>query len=369
MAKQNKYWPDVAIPPGVTLLESIEELGMSQTELADRMGRPIKTINEIIKGKAAITPETALQLERVLHVPARFWNNLEMNFRDTLARIEERSLLQEQLAWLKKIPVKFMVSFGWIQKKSNPIEQLEQVLAFYSVASIKGWEKVWDKKLGCAYKFRKSEKIEADEIALSAWLRAGQVEASSMQCEPYDANKFETILPEIRKLTNSSPDIFVPELKKICASTGVAVVFIRELPKVPVNGVTHWLSSKKAIIQLSLRYKTDDHLWFSFFHEAGHVLMHGKRDFVDDDIIQNEDFNDEESRQWEDEANLFASKIIIPQAAYEYFLECRSFTESSVVRFAKSQGISAGIIVGRLQHDGYIPFNRLNHLKQKFQWG
>lgn len=117
MEKRNKYSPDIAIPPGVTLLEVLEELGMTQAELAERTARPTKTINEIIKGKAAITPETALQLETVLKVPARFWNNLEMNYRETLARIEEREVLQEQLEWLKGVPVNSMARFGWIKKK------------------------------------------------------------------------------------------------------------------------------------------------------------------------------------------------------------------------------------------------------------
>ena len=81
-----KFEPDYTVPPGETLLETIECLGMSQAELARRTGRPVKTINEIIKGKTAITPDTALQLERVLSVPASFWNNLERNYRESLAQ-------------------------------------------------------------------------------------------------------------------------------------------------------------------------------------------------------------------------------------------------------------------------------------------
>ena len=78
------YSPDYAVPPGDTLLEVLESLGITQAELAERTGRPTKTINEIGKGKAAITPETALQLERVLGVPARFWNNRERQYREHL---------------------------------------------------------------------------------------------------------------------------------------------------------------------------------------------------------------------------------------------------------------------------------------------
>ncbi len=89
-ATSNQFVPDYAIAPGETLLDTIEALGMSQAELAERTGRSKKTINEIIKGKAPITPETALQLERVLSVPAQFWNDLGNNCRETVARIAQK---------------------------------------------------------------------------------------------------------------------------------------------------------------------------------------------------------------------------------------------------------------------------------------
>jgi HTH-type transcriptional regulator/antitoxin HigA len=56
------------------------------------------------------------------------------------------------------------------------------------------------------------------------------------------------------------------------------VVIVKELPGCSVNGATFWLNPEKAVIQLSLRYRSDDHLWFNFFHEAGHIVLHGKRE-------------------------------------------------------------------------------------------
>ncbi|MEY2914970.1 MAG: hypothetical protein RLZZ184_4279 [Cyanobacteriota bacterium] len=94
---QNRYNPDYVSPPGDTLLEVLEHRGMTQAELAERTGRPKKTINEIIKGKAAITPETALQLERVFNIPASFWNNRERHYREFLAQKEEKKRLAKQV--------------------------------------------------------------------------------------------------------------------------------------------------------------------------------------------------------------------------------------------------------------------------------
>jgi HTH-type transcriptional regulator/antitoxin HigA len=86
---RNEYHPDSVSSPGETLLETIETIGMSQAELAMRMGRPGKTINEIIHKKAIITAETALQLEQVLHIPASFWLKREQQYRESLARLAE----------------------------------------------------------------------------------------------------------------------------------------------------------------------------------------------------------------------------------------------------------------------------------------
>ena len=92
------YEPDFVTPPGVILEEKLEELGMSQAELAERIGRTKKTVNEIIKAKAPLLPETAIQLERVLGIPARFWTNAEANYRQWVARQEEaRRIVGEKL--------------------------------------------------------------------------------------------------------------------------------------------------------------------------------------------------------------------------------------------------------------------------------
>ena len=274
-----KYESDYAVPPGETLLETIEHLGMTQAELAERTGRPRKTINEIIKGKVAITPETARQLERVLNVPASFWNNLERNYREKLAEIEERERLKLQCEWLKELPVNIMVKYGWVKRFSSKIEQLQEVLNFFSVASVEAWRDVWKKILeGPKMAFRQSLAFKSKPGAVAAWIRKGQIESQKIKCKPFKVSNFHSALERIKALTNEPPEVFVPEIVKICADAGVAVVFVPELPGSRVSGSTYWLNSEKAVIQLSLRYKTNDHLWFTFFHEAGHILQNQKRE-------------------------------------------------------------------------------------------
>lgn len=93
----NEYQPDFASHPGETLRDILEEKGMTQSQLAKQMGRPRKTINEIIQGKASITPQTAIQLERVLGASAEFWINREGQYRLNLERIKNRTNYVEQI--------------------------------------------------------------------------------------------------------------------------------------------------------------------------------------------------------------------------------------------------------------------------------
>lgn len=94
--RRNEYRPSVVFPPGDTLLETIEAMGMSQAELAARMRVTEKHVSAVINGKSPISEGTALKLERVLGVDAGFWKNLEHHYRRHLAEQEERKRLEQK---------------------------------------------------------------------------------------------------------------------------------------------------------------------------------------------------------------------------------------------------------------------------------
>jgi len=355
---RNQYVPDFVTAPGATLQETLETLGMSQVELAERTGRPTKTISEIINAKTAITTETALQFEKVLGVPARFWMNLERNYREWLARAEERQNLESFLPWMEQFPIKDMIRQGWIEKFSDPVQQLIELLRFFGIASPANWEPLY---AGGNIAYRQSASFTADPGAVSAWLRAGEILAQRMECAPYDPAQFRSALVEIRTLTVQPPDQFLPAIKNLFSQAGVAVVFVHELPRLATSGATRWLTPEKAIIQLSLRYKRDDQLWFTFFHEAGHILLHGKKAiFLEGDKAKNEQ---------EDQADSFAADVLIPPAEY-HRLQPRTghFSAAEILRFASEIGIAPGIVVGRLQHEKRLEISHLNRLKQRLIW-
>ena len=360
---QNSYIPDMVSYPGETVLETIEAFGMSQSELANRMGRPKKTVNEIIKGKAAITPETALQLERVLGVPARFWMNREQQYRESIARAVERAQLENDTAWLARMPVHEMVNESWVRHADDAITQIEELLNFFGVASPRQWNEVW---LNPQVSFRKSLAYSSTPEALAAWLRKGEIEAQQIFCSPFNTECFRTALFRIRELTTESPTTFVPAMTELCATAGVAFVLVSQLSQTRISGTTQWITTHKALIQLSLRHETNDQFWFSFFHEAGHILLHGKRDiFIDDDSAS----DPERSEQKEAEANRFAADFLIDPLAYQHFTTTQKpYSKAAIRQFAEQQGIAPGIVVGRLQHDKVLPFTHCNDQKATFSW-
>jgi HTH-type transcriptional regulator / antitoxin HigA len=355
---KNQYLPNSVSPPGETLLEVLSTRGMSQAQLAERTGRPTKTINEIVKGKAAITPETALQFELVLGVPASFWNNREQQYREALARQRENESLASQIAWLDKIPYKAMAKRGWIPESGDKIQLIQHALMFFGVASPRSWNDVW---ASTQVAFRQSPKLKSDPGAVAAWLRKGELEAQRITADEFNANLFKETLRQIRGMTRELPRDFASVVVTECSKAGVKVVFVPELPNTCTWGATRWLSPSNALIQLSLRYKRDDHLWFTFFHEAAHILLHGKRAV----IVETED-GDKDERELE--ADAFAQEWLIPEAEYRKFKRLGSRSCAAISRFAYDLGIAPGIVVGRMQHDGTLARAHCNHLKKPVGW-
>lgn len=354
-AKRYAYEPQYAVPPGRTLQETIDALGMGQRDLAARAGLSYKHINQIIQGIAPITHETAVRLEQVTGVPARMWNNLEVNYREQLAKLEEQKRLKNDLAWLKKVPAAELVKRKKLERHADPVLTLKAVLRFFGVADVKAWENIW---LSPAVAYRKSSVFLGKPEAMATWLRLGELEAREVQCAPFDKGRFKTVLDQIRGLTVEQPDVFVPEMKTLCERAGVAVVLVPEIKNAPVSGATRWLTPEKAMIQLSLRYKTNDQFWFTFFHEAGHILLGGKREaFID--------LNHQKGPE-EEEADRFAANHLIPSHRSGELNRLK--TQGAIEAFAKSIGIAPGIVVGRLQHERIIRYDQFNGLKVRYQW-
>ena len=262
-------------PPGETILEVLEERGWSQADLAERMGYTRKHINQLIKGAAGITEEAALKLERVLGSTAGFWLNREAQYREALARQAELADLKPSVSWLPELPIADMVKFGWIQRSSQKVRMVASCLQYFGVATVDAWRERYA-TLGAAY--RASPAFEKKNGAVAAWVRHGEVQAEMRPIKLFKRDGLVELIPELRSLTREpEPAVFIPKLEGLLASVGVVIVVAPAPKGCPVSGLTKWLGPDRALVMLSFRYKTNDHFWFSLFHELGHLLLHGKK--------------------------------------------------------------------------------------------
>ena len=353
-----QFEPDWLSPPGDTVADALEEKGWSQAEFAQRIGYTAKHVNQLIRGKAPISEETALRLERVLGSTARFWMKREAEYREAVARRFELDAMRQESAWLTELPVKEMVRFGWVQDcRDNAAAQVAECLRFFGVATVPAWRTRYVAPLAA---FRASQRYEMQSGAVAAWLRQGERRAAEIECAPFDRKAFRQALQGVRALTNEpEPGLFVPSMTALCAAAGVAVVLEPAPPGCPVSGAVRWLTPDSALLMLSLRYKSNDQLWFSFFHEAGHLLLHGKR------LMFLEVENQLDSQE-EVEANAFARDFLIPPAMVTQLPGIRS--EVAVRQVAEQIGIAPGIVVGRMQKEGWLPWTHLNGLKTRYTW-
>ncbi len=352
-AKNNEYHAPIVFHPGETLAEKLNELQMGVKEFAVRTNKPEKTIITILKGKSSITPEMAVKFENVLNIPAHFWLNLQRNYDEFVARQKERESLKKSFEWVKKFPTAEMIKKGWISPQKTVEEKTKALLAFFGMSSPEAWENYFlNQKL--KIDFRISLVHTKDPYAISAWLRKGELQAEELPSNTYDEEKFKASLPKIKSIMARHPRDFFQQLQSICLKAGVKVVVTPCIKKAPVNGCTRWLNDNP-LIQLSGRYKRNDIFWFTFFHEAGHILLHGKKDI----FLENIDYSDKDLSK-EKEADNFAIKWTLSKEEEEEILkrlETKNFRfiEDDILDFAKKFNTHPAIIIGRLQHRKKIP--------------
>ena len=356
----NQYRPDYAIPPGWILEEHLEAQGFSQAELARRCGRSAKLISEIVRGKAPVEPETALQFEKVLGLGANIWLGVEKKYRLHLARKAEAAAAARSVAWLKRFPVAELVKRGVLRQTGSDADAISNILSFFGVASIEAWNTTY---ASANVAYRHSPSFRSNEAALATWLRLGELAAQQQVCAEYNAGRFKQALRQIRSLTSKPFEKAWAEAQQCCNQAGVGLIPVKPLPKIALSGAAKWLSPQKPIILLSVRHKTDDHLWFTLFHEAAHILLHSKKDvFVDDQKIQGD------AADIEADANAWASNALVPRHEWAQFVATCPRSKKSILEFAAQQNIAPGILVGMLQHEGHLPWNHLNGLKVRLAW-
>ncbi len=357
MVKTNQYFPQSRPHPGEILSEKLDEMGMGPKEFAVRTNKPEQTITAVLNGDSSITPDMAVQFEKVTQIPVSFWLTSQQHFDEYRARLKYQEDLKEAQEWTRRFPTLQMAKLGWIESSRDYHEKTMYLFNFFGISNKESWRNLFlEGKL--KVQFRISLANTNEPYALSAWLRRGEIQANALNVSPYSKAKFTEALPQIKAIMASHPPDFFEKLQKICLSAGVKVVHTPCLPKAPINGATRWFKDSP-LIQLSGRHKRNDIFWFTFFHEAGHILLHGKKDI----FLENVEYDAKEIEK-EKEADEFAVKWTLDKAQEKEITSLDIISDEQIISFAENFGTHPGIIVGRLQYLGLIKQSEGNDLKE-----
>ncbi len=346
MLKSHTY---IATPPGATIKEQLVDRGMSQKEFAARMDMSEKHISKLINGEVILTPDVAMRLEMVLGLPAHFWNNLESIYREKLVKVQAENAMDEDIEIAKKFPYKEMQKNGWVAEISNASDKVIELRKYFEVVRLDKLKEPLIPGIAC----RRQTVTEKADYALLAWAQKAKLEARSVITKAIDLQKLEKNLPKIRKMTTLSPEEFCPQLCEMLADCGIALVFLPHIGGSFLHGATFY-DKDKIVVGLTVRGKDADKFWFSLFHELAHIIY--------GHINNPEGTTDED----ESAADTFARDTLISEVDFDAFTKSGAFDQISMQEFAQQIGIDVGIVVGRLQKEGYIKYNRFNNLKTKY---
>ncbi len=340
----------IATPPGATIKEQLNDRGMSQKEFAARMDMSEKHISRLINGEVQLTPETAVRLEMVLGIPAKFWNNLETVYREKIVKAEAENAMDADAEIAKRFPYSEMAKFGWVPETGKLKEKVVYLRKYFEVVelSILGNEQIT--RIAC----RRLAITEKSDLALMAWTQEARIKARDIQTAPINIRGVIAAMPEIRRMTILKPKEFCPKIKKCLADCGIALVFLPHLKGSFLQGAS-FMDGNKIVVGLTVRGRDADKFWFSLFHELAHIALGhvGQPDGTSED--------DEKA------ADKWSGDTLIGSDDFEVFRRDRDYSERSVLQFAKAQGIAPGIVVGRMQLEGMIKYSMLNHLKEKYE--
>ena len=352
--------PNWATHPGQHLEEYLETRSMSQAELARLAGLTPKLVSEIVNRKNPVTPDTAIALERVLGLKAHVWTSLQANWDLFQARRRSQIEASKQKSWVSRFPIRDMKAQGLLPNAQSEGDLLEALLQLFGIGETTSYANKFD---ALAVQHRKAQSYESLPDHVFSWLMLGESRARLLGLPHFSEGKFLSAVRDIRNFTVEEPEVFEPQMKRLCAEAGVAVILMRPLGKTRLFGSAWWIDGDQhAIIQMSLRMKSNDHFWWTFFHECGHIALHRGMNFADD---QNAVGDGHEA-----EADRWAESILYGQNGVANILANPPRTEFGIRSLADKLKIHPGIVLGMLQHYGKVPHNTFMNrtLKVKFEW-
>lgn len=360
MSNISEYKDIMAFHPGYYISDIIEDMGISQAEFATRLGTNTKTLSCLLNGQANITNDLAKKLSIMMGTSVDVWLNLQSSYDRKLIEIQQAKDFDGQKEIVKMIDYKYFVEVVGL-----PVTKVIEE----KIANLCGWLKISDLRIMLKQDFLVNYRTgvadikEKNIINSRAWIQTAINFSNRIDTKPYDADRLKSYLPELRSMTVQSPNIFLPRMREIFAECGVAFVLLPNLKNCGVNGAVKWVDDERVVLAMNNRRLDADIFWFSLFHEIKHVLQRKVKTVF---VSYSEGEMQEANKQLEDEADVFATNYLIPQAAFRRFAPTKYISDAEIIEFAKSINVHPGIVAGRLQHEGILLPNRCSKFKEKY---
>lgn len=352
MANIKDLKPFKIYAPGYFIQEQMDVREWNQTDLAEVLGLSVKTVNQLIQGKQAITLETARLLGEAFGQSPQYWMNLETNYRiqkdeisPSCREVKIKSPIYEYM------PVQEMTRKGWLQKVKNAEDLEKQVKLFWNVPTL---DFLFMNQPRFQIACRKSDAYsQFSKYALFCWLQMARNCAKNIHVPAYDKERLTLLYDQIHTYSRKEDGIrlFIEKLNEC----GVKFMVLSHLQKTYLDGAT-FIDDENPVVVYTARYKRTDNFWFTLAHEIAHVLLHLSEEnnyFLDN-------LSETSLTQQEQEADALAQTKLKHDEILSFFSEKMKYmTANDISRCAQQLDISEGVIVGTLAHDKTISYSHL----------
>lgn len=342
--------PHIATHPGFVLIDELKSRNITQREFALDIDMPPTMLNEIVKGKRAITVDIALSLEKALDIPADFWLNIQTQYEIDEARIKEKLIQKTQKVEIWKlikqfVPVTIFAKLGVLTNSLS--SNISRIWEIYEVTSIDMLVEQVSVHKNREY-YKKSDKLKNDQINIFAWSMLARWKAKSEKPVQFDPKNKNAVISELKELFYHNQDV-VRNSKQILNKYGVKLMVIEKFKQSPIDGYSFWSNENPAVV-VTMRKKHLDNFAFTMMHELGHVFEHlqsnQSEEFLDIE------YPDTDISEKEQEANQFARKCFIDDLVWQEFFEknpCFDYasTEKNMIQLSENLKVHPSIVLGR----------------------
>jgi len=351
----NDRRPAETFPPGEFIKEELEARGWTQDDLADILGRPVRTVNELVTGKRGITPETAKGLGEAFGTSAQLWMNLESSYRLSLTYSPNHKIVARRAALYDQAPVRLMIKRGWIDDSKN-VDILEKYISNFFLSNMTQKPQFLEHVVA-----RKSTSYSKLGPLQAAWLYRAYHLVNAVSVNNYRKATFLRALEQLKTFIPNPEDI--RRIPKVLADTGVKLIIIEPLPQSKIDGASFWIDNSPIVV-LSLRYDRIDWFWYTLIHELVHIKREdGKNNanFVLDTNLVGEvrEVREEKDRpSYEIETDKETTNYLIDQQELDFFIARTQplFSKNKIIGFANRLSTHPGVVVGQLQHRQEISY-------------